>query len=119
MPVSAKPRRHHVLSTDASTAQHLPLADHIVVLAESKVAEQGSWTQLRSSTGYVSQLQVKESSASSAQDAAIEKPTTVPGTTPPSGTDLMDLTRRTGDVSVYCTSQSLPQRVYSFDRLLM
>lgn len=88
-----------ILITHAS--QHLPLADHIIVLAESKIAEQGSWAQLRSSTGYVSELQVKESSGSSEQDAVIEKPTTVPGTSGPSDVELMDLTRRTGDISVY------------------
>ncbi|KAK6200636.1 hypothetical protein LQW54_009679 [Pestalotiopsis sp. IQ-011] len=88
-----------ILITHAS--QHLPLADHIIVLAESKIAEQGSWAQLRSSTGYVSELQVKESSGASEQDAVIEKPTTVPGTSGPSDVELMDLTRRTGDISVY------------------
>lgn len=89
--------------THARLAQHLPLADQIIVLAECKVAEQGTWDDLRSSTGFVSQLQVKESSASAAEAAGDVKPAAIPGTTAPSKNDLMDLTRRTGDVSVYCT----------------
>lgn len=84
------------------TAQHLPLADHIMVLAESTVAEQGTWDELRSSSGYVSKLQVKESNAPSAHPAATMKPATLPGTSPPSDEALMDLTRKIGDTSVYC-----------------
>lgn len=74
-----------------------------MVLAESKVAEQGTWDDLRSSSGYVSKLQVKESSAPSSHVAAAVKPAAVAGTTPPSEEALMDLTRKIGDISVYCT----------------
>jgi ATP-binding cassette subfamily C (CFTR/MRP) protein 1 len=86
-------------------AQHLPLADLILVLANSKIEEQGTWDDLRSSTGRISKLQVKESDSKSAQNAANEKPLTVPGTTPPSKNDMLDLSRKTGDLSVYCMSQ--------------
>jgi ATP-binding cassette subfamily C (CFTR/MRP) protein 1 len=86
-------------------AQHLPLADLILVLANSKIEEQGTWDDLRSSTGYVSKLQVKESDPDSAQIAANEKPSTVPGTTPPSKDDMLDLSRKLGDLSLYCMSK--------------
>jgi ATP-binding cassette, subfamily C (CFTR/MRP), member 1 len=98
--------------TDVTIAQHLPLADQIIVLAESKIAEKGTWNELRSSTGYVSKLEVKESNASSAKNAAAEKMPTVPGTTAPSNTDLMDLTRKTGDASVYCKLKSFVRPGY-------
>ncbi|KAK9772774.1 putative ABC transporter [Seiridium cardinale] len=88
-----------ILITHAS--QHLSMADYIVVLAGSKIAEQGTWADLRSSTGYVSKLQVKESDPLSAQKADAVKPVTVPGTAAPSKNDLMDLTRKSGDASVY------------------
>lgn len=90
--------------TNPLLAQHLPLADLILVLADSKIEEQGTWYDLRSSTGYVSKLQVKESDSYSARNAANEKPSTVPGTTPPSKNDMLDLSRKTGDLSVYCMS---------------
>jgi ATP-binding cassette, subfamily C (CFTR/MRP), member 1 len=77
----------------------------ILVLADSKIAEQGTWDDLRSSTGYISKLQVKESDSHTAQDAANEKPITVPGTTPPTRNDILDLSRKTGDLSVYCMSK--------------
>ncbi|RFU34159.1 hypothetical protein B7463_g2169, partial [Scytalidium lignicola] len=88
-----------ILITHAT--QHLPLADLILVLANSKIEEQGTWDDLRSSTGYVSKLQVKEVDSRSAQNAANEKPSTVPGTTPPSKNDILDLSRSTGDLSLY------------------
>ncbi|KAK6073198.1 ATP-binding cassette containing protein [Seiridium cupressi] len=82
-------------------SQHLSMADYIVVLAGSKIAEQGTWADLCSSTGYVSKLQVKESDPVSAQRADAVKPATAPGTAAPSKNDLMDLTRKSGDASVY------------------
>lgn len=94
-----KQRTTVILVTHAT--QHLPLADLIVVLAGLKVDEQGTWEDLRSSTGYVSKLQVKESDPNAAQKAAVEKASTVPGTTPPSKDEMLDLSRRTGDFSVY------------------
>ncbi|RDW87858.1 hypothetical protein BP5796_03552 [Coleophoma crateriformis] len=88
-----------ILITHAT--QHLPLADQILVLADKKIVEKGTWDDLRSSTGYVSKLQVKDSDSLSAQNAANEKPSTVPGTIPPSKNDILDLSRRNGDLSVY------------------
>jgi len=89
-------------------AQHLPLADLILVLANSKIEEQGTWDDLRSSTGYVSKLQVKESDSDAIQNAANERPSTVPGTTPPSEDDMLDLSRKSGDFSLYCMSTLEP-----------
>ena len=85
----------------------MPLADLILVLADSKIEEQGTWDDLRSSTGYISKVHVKESDLHSARNAANEKSSTVEGTTPPSKNDMLDLSRKTGDVSIYCMSQDL------------
>ena len=92
---------------DRSTAQHLPLADQIFVLADLKIAEQGTWKDLRSSTGYISKLQVKEAGGTSSYNPASEKSSKIPGMAPPSGTDIQDLTRKVGDWSVYCMLKSL------------
>ena len=78
----------------------------ILVLADSKIKEQGTWDDLRSSTSYFSKIQVKNSNSHSAQNVVSEKPLTVPGITPSSELDILDLSRKTGDLSVYCMSQS-------------
>ncbi|KAE9374390.1 putative multidrug resistance protein [Stipitochalara longipes BDJ] len=88
-----------ILITHAT--QHLPLADLILVLANSKVEEQGTWDDLRSSTGYVSKLQVKESDSDPAQSVVNERLSTLPVITPPSKNDKLDLSRKTGDFSLY------------------
>ncbi|KAH8658409.1 hypothetical protein BX600DRAFT_469082 [Xylariales sp. PMI_506] len=88
-----------ILITHAS--QHLPLADHIVLLAGSTVGEQGTWEQLRSSEGEISKLQVKESSDKKEETDEVENSTAVPETAPPSKDVMMDLTRKVGDASVY------------------
>lgn len=86
-------------------AQHLPLADLILVLANAKIEEQGTWADLRSSTGYISKLQVKESNSQSDQNAATEKRSAIPGRTSSSKNDMSDLSRKAGDLSLYCMSQ--------------
>ncbi|KAH8891439.1 P-loop containing nucleoside triphosphate hydrolase protein [Thozetella sp. PMI_491] len=88
-----------ILITHAT--QHLPLADLILVLGESKVVEQGTWAELRSSTGYVSKLQVKETDSSRTKAAADERPPTITGIKTASKDDMLDLTRKTGDFSLY------------------
>jgi ATP-binding cassette, subfamily C (CFTR/MRP), member 1 len=88
----------------------LPLADQIIVLADNKIAEKGTWDELRSSSGYISKLQVRESEGRVAPSAATQKPPTIPGTEGPSKEDIMDLTRRTGDLSVYGESIGILSR---------
>ena len=85
----------------------------ILVLANSKIEEQGTWDDLRSSTSYVSKIQVKKSNSDSAQNAVNKKPLTVPGATPFSEPDTLDLSRKTGDFSVYCMSQASSMYFFS------
>src|SRR4051812_10767978 len=87
-------------------AHHLPLANNILVLAVSKIVEQGTWNDLRSSTGYVSQLQVNRSDPKFGQEAVTEKASTTPGVLPPSKNELLDLSRKTGDTAVYCKEEA-------------
>ena len=103
--------------TNSLLAQHLHLADMILVLADSKVEEQGTWDDLRSSTGYISKLHAKESDSNSAQNEVNVKPSTVPGTTPPSNNDILDLSRKTGDLSVYCMSKAQNRLLYKLTSL--
>lgn len=91
-----------VKRVDYETARHLPLADKIIVLtSDGEIDQQGSYQQLRSSEGFVKSV--------SAQDRAFEG-----GETPqdsvslarkvgqgPTPEQVYDLTRRTGDMSVY------------------
>ncbi|KAI3325328.1 ABC transporter [Xylariaceae sp. AK1471] len=88
-----------ILITHAS--HYLPLADMILVLANSRIEEQGTWEDLRSSASYVSKVQVKKSNPHPTKNAANEKPLTTPGTTPFSEPNISDLSRKTGDLSVY------------------
>ncbi|KAH8194638.1 hypothetical protein TruAng_011196 [Truncatella angustata] len=85
-----------ILMTHAT--QHLSSADLIIVLADSKIVEQGTYKDVQLSTAYVSKLQVKESTS---QSILNEKPSTVPGTIRPSKDEQLDHSRRMGDLSVY------------------
>ncbi|TVY44829.1 ABC transporter, partial [Lachnellula subtilissima] len=97
-----------VLATHA--VRHLPLSDQIIVLgADGKIAEQGSFKQLRSQDGFVNKiilqpelLQSKENQKISA-NASSNQPL---GAAPkalrgPTASDTADLSRRIGDISVY------------------
>ncbi|KAH8812816.1 putative multidrug resistance protein [Xylogone sp. PMI_703] len=95
-------RKHEttvVLMSQAS--RYLPLADRVIVLANSKIEEQGTWDDLRSSTSYVSKAQVKESISYLAQNTVNDKPLNILATTPSSEPDILDLSRKIGDFSVY------------------
>ncbi|KAK6064862.1 hypothetical protein SCUP234_12830 [Seiridium cupressi] len=83
------------------STQYLRLADTIIVLADSKIVEQGSWDAIQSSARFVAKLQVKESSSQSTQTAVDDKPLILPGTLPLSRPDTSDHARRTGNLSVY------------------
>lgn len=94
-----------ILVTHAT--QHLPLADHILVLDDSKIREQGTWDDLRSSDGgFVSTLQVKESDSSDAEEAKKDKTSTAAVPASASKNDISDLTRQAGDLAVYCKTSS-------------
>jgi len=88
----------------------LPLADNILVLdKDGKVVEQGTFDYLRSRDGFVSKLMLhpellKSGSRSDDTENTLQKmpaaavAKVLPG---PSANDAADLTRQTGDISVY------------------
>lgn len=88
----------------------MPLADNILVLdKDGKVVEQGTFDYLRSRDGFVSKLMLhpellKSGSRSDDTENTLQKmpaaavAKVLPG---PSANDAADLTRQTGDISVY------------------
>ncbi|KAI0520681.1 P-loop containing nucleoside triphosphate hydrolase protein [Xylaria bambusicola] len=50
-------------------AQHLPLADNILVFVDSKIEAQGTWDDLRSSGGYLSRIRIEEPSSNQTEEA--------------------------------------------------
>lgn len=92
---------------DLIPVRHLHLADNIIVLDKGgKTVEQGTFSELRSQNGFVSQLvlhpelleplRAEVSSSTTASPAGIPK--VLQG---PSANDAADLARKTGDISVY------------------
>ncbi|KAK9771968.1 putative ABC transporter [Seiridium cardinale] len=99
------------------STQYLRLADMILVLADSKIVEQGTWDAIQSSTRFITRLQVKESGSQSTQTAVEEKPLTLPVTVPLSRPDTSAYARRTGNLSVYIyyfRCVSLPVVIFFF-----
>lgn len=86
-----------------AAAQHLPLADHIIILDENgKIAEQGTWDDLRAEAGYISKVVLKEKDDGEHKPrdrAEAKDKVQVPPKAP--NTDLQDVTRKTGDLSLY------------------
>jgi hypothetical protein len=90
--------------------RHLPLSDHIVVLgADGKVAEQGSFDDLRVQHGFVNKIILKpdllqsnadnvKQTGSSSQAPSLPVPKAPRG---PAASDADDLSRRIGDTAVY------------------
>lgn len=94
---------HLGISTDRYIAQHLPLADHIIILGEKgNIAEQGSWDGLRSEAGYISQIVLKEhhEHPERARDVTIAKEKASTMANKPDQ-NIQDLTRKTGDIKLY------------------
>jgi ATP-binding cassette, subfamily C (CFTR/MRP), member 1 len=83
----------------------LPLADHIIILGEDgKIAEQGSWEDLRAEAGYISQVILKEKHDEldrHRDDAPGEK--ILSAAAKKSNENFQDLTRKTGDITLYST----------------
>jgi ATP-binding cassette, subfamily C (CFTR/MRP), member 1 len=86
------------------------LADNIIVLDnDGKAIEQGTFSNLRSSDGFVGRLslhpEILESDpiSKTAEDTAAFKapPAALKVLQGPSANDIADLTRQTGDISVY------------------
>jgi ATP-binding cassette, subfamily C (CFTR/MRP), member 1 len=108
-----------------STAQHLPLADHIIILNnKGKIAGQGTWEDLRAESGYISKvvLKEKEEGEGKARDRAEARDKIqIPPEQPDS--NMQDITRQTGDVTLYSTLPLCPRRILRLqltrDRLLL
>lgn len=91
--------------------RHLPAADHVIVLGNGTILEQGSFSDLVAQDGYVQRLGLSESSAS---DSSSEMSKDIPGfstsphhiPTPPQDLPFnedtnLDVSRQVGDLSVY------------------
>jgi ATP-binding cassette subfamily C (CFTR/MRP) protein 1 len=97
-------------TTDVTTVRHLPLADNIIVLdKDGKAIEQGTFDALRARDGFVGRLTlhpeilgVDPGSRETEDSSSVKAPPTAPKVLlGPSANDMADLTRQTGDVSVY------------------
>ena len=91
-----------------SAAQHLPLADHIIVLGEDgKIAEQGTWQDLRADAGYISRVVLKGSQDDSERprDRAEAKDKIQKSAPKKSDENIQDMTRKTGDITLYSTKE--------------
>lgn len=84
--------------------KHLPLADYIIVLSENGyISEQGSWNDLRTKAGHISQMKKKERPELSQKPQNgnwVKNETYIP----PGrqlDQDMQDLTRKTGDITLY------------------
>lgn len=90
----------------------MPLADHIIILdEEGKIAEQGIWEDLRAEAGYISKVVLKEKEEG--EDKAryrAEARATIQ--TPPEqpASNMQDITRKAGDVTLYSTLPSMSDK---------
>ena len=96
----------HAWGSIANTliAQHLPLADHIIILTEDgKIAEQGTWDDLRSEAGYISKVVLKEKSDDPDKPRDRAEAHDKIQTSGPKGPseEMQDITRKTGDITLY------------------
>jgi ABC-type bacteriocin/lantibiotic exporter with double-glycine peptidase domain len=103
-------RRQSTVILCTHSVRHLPMADHILVLEDGTIAEQGSFTHLSTSQGYVQRLGLKSPikngtdndeimATSSTPKSKPQPPETTTETSPP--TPGTDKSRQMGDKSVY------------------
>ncbi|KUJ06202.1 P-loop containing nucleoside triphosphate hydrolase protein [Mollisia scopiformis] len=88
----------------SSSCKRLPSADHIIVLGDDgKIAQQGSFSELNSQSGYVQSLNISllESGSKPRDDSGTQKQNSDLALLRPSETSIDDMSRRTGDTSVY------------------
>jgi ABC-type bacteriocin/lantibiotic exporter with double-glycine peptidase domain len=88
------------------SVKHLPAADHIIVLEEGRITEQGSFVQLMSSRGYVQRLGIEDSSNGevSSKHTTLQESKSQLWTTKTKALSLdaaTDLSRQVGDKTVY------------------
>lgn len=92
-----------IYANNMSIAQHLPLANYLIVLDEKgRIAEQGTWEDLRAETGYISKvvLKEKEKGEDRAGDRAKARDK-IQITLEQPDSNMQDITRKTGDVTIY------------------
>jgi ATP-binding cassette, subfamily C (CFTR/MRP), member 1 len=98
-----------------SIAQHLPLADHIIILdEEGKLAEQGTWADLRAEAGYISKVLLKQKENEGGEDKARRRAEVRDKTqTPqqPPNSNMQDIARKTGDATLYSMLQPCWRRM--------
>ncbi|MCJ1392591.1 hypothetical protein MMC18_005461 [Xylographa bjoerkii] len=99
----------------SNSVQHLSIADHIVVLgANGRITQQGSFEELNSIEGYVQSLSLEKQEPS----AILKHETGTTSLTMPEGFDNlppMDGDRRTGDMSLYTyyiQTVGIPQSIF-------
>lgn len=90
--------------------QHLPLADQIIILGEDgRIAEQGSWDDLRAKAGYISKL-VLDDRHESPKDAANDNGSeskSLSAEAKKTISDMPDSTRKTGDIRLYSMEKDI------------
>lgn len=89
-----------------SIAQHLPLADHIIILDEKGgIAEQGAWEDLRAGGGGVSKTEVPKERVDCENEARGRDLDNNRIRSPPEQSDskMQDIARKTGDFTLYST----------------
>ena len=84
-------------------AHRIPFADHIVVLQNGRITEQGSYDRLNISGGYLKSLKVREIDDSQKTHADNLAPVAFTASPVKDNKDKPneDLTRQTGDLSIY------------------
>lgn len=87
------------------SARRLPLADKIIVLSsEGRVSQQGTYEQLRSESGFVRGLSFEERRVAGdlkGNQKPHDASTTTRSAQGPTQEQIQDLSRRTGDFSIY------------------
>ena len=84
------------------STQYLPLADRVIVLGDDgKIAEQGTWAELRSSAQYIRHVILKDSDEENDNNADPKSSEKTKATPVALDETSNDLTRQTGDLGVY------------------
>lgn len=86
------------------------MADHIIVLGESRIQAQGTWDQLKDTTIQILKAALRDvekgKGVSNTQDIA-----KIPAQKPLAVDVVQDITRKTGDVTLYGTNSLQKQTV--------
>lgn len=87
------------------------MADYIIIIGQDgKIAEQGTWDVLRADAGYISQVVLGEKhndSSNSRDDSRTREGFQTPTAKPPKE-ELEDLSRKTGDFTLYSMYPTRP-----------